>query len=253
MAKAKKSKARKRRPGNGKGVSRRGRFGSSTTRRSTQTNGLTLEQQLALHDQSAPEAGSSGAYGDAYKRQWRRERAALTDAIWRRDAKRATGAELVEVSVDDPEATRKARQNHTQCLRSEAWRHNRLTGMQQDASKEMEFAVRARTVGTGAAVSKYTPLGGPGAARGDISAATDKTWRDWAEMAPKRRIMVAVVIDCLVEPKTLGQVERDHRMRRGQAMEQFALGLDLWCELRGWIRGPRPGIGPHLAPEGVTT
>jgi hypothetical protein len=157
----------------------------------------------------------------------------------------------VEIAVDDPEGTRKARRNLTRCRQSEAWRHNKLSGMQQDAAKEMEFAFRARTSGLGAAVSKYTPLGGGSSGRGDTGAAADATWREWAKIAPERRIMVAAVIDCLVEPKTLGQVERDNRMRRGQAMDHFILGLDLWCELRGWIRGPHLGGGPHLGAEGA--
>ncbi len=42
----------------------------------------------------------------------------------------------VEISVDDPESTRKARRNMTRCRQSEAWRHNRLSGMQRDAEKE---------------------------------------------------------------------------------------------------------------------
>lgn len=157
----------------------------------------------------------------------------------------------VEVSVDDPEATRKARRNLTRCRQSEAWRHNRLTGMQRDAEKEMEFAWRQRTSGLGAAVSKYGAVAG-GSVRADLGADVDATWRDWSREATQRRIMVAAVIDVLSEPKTLADVERDHRMRRGQAMEHYVRGLDLWCELRGWIRGPVLQDGPTLVAEGVT-
>ena len=42
----------------------------------------------------------------------------------------------VEISVDDPEATRKARRNLTRCRQSEVWRHNRLTGMQREAERD---------------------------------------------------------------------------------------------------------------------
>lgn len=152
----------------------------------------------------------------------------------------------VEISVDDPEATRRARRNLTRCRQSEVWRHNRLTGMQREAEREMEIAWRSRTAGIGLAVSRY------GAARGtaahiDLSAMADGTWREWAQLAPQRRIMVAVVIECLTEPKTLGQIERDHRMREGQAFVHYTAGLDLWCEVRGWSRMPAR-VG-NLEPE----
>lgn len=143
----------------------------------------------------------------------------------------------VEISVDDPEATRKARRNLTRCRQSEAWRHNRLTSMQREAEREMELAWRSRTAGLGASVSKYGPSQG-GGGRADVAFASDDTWREWAELAPKRRIMVAVVIECLTEPKTLGEIERGHRMRDGHAFLHYATGLDLWCELRGWTRMP---------------
>ncbi len=151
----------------------------------------------------------------------------------------------VEIAVDDPEATRKARRNLTRCRQSEAWRHNRLTGMQREAEREMELALRSRIAGLGTAVSRY------GAARGggtniELGSATDSLWRAWATEAPQRRIMVAVVIECLTEPKTLTDIERDHRMRQGQAFEHYAAGLDLWCELRGWTRTPA-SIGTRTA------
>jgi len=65
--------------------------------------------------------------------------------------------------------------------------------------------------------------------------------------------MIGLVIDCLTEPLTLPEVERKHRTRRGQAMDQFIFALDLWCELRGWVRAPRMQAGPRLLPEGVGT
>lgn len=155
----------------------------------------------------------------------------------------------VEIAVDDPESTRKVRRNLTRCRQSEAWRHNQLSGMQRDAEREMEFAWRQRTVGLGAAVSRY------GAARGQTNIASlgadaDATWREWAREAYQRRIVVAAAIDCLAEPKTLAQVERDHGLPRGRAMANYVGALDLWCELRGWV--PRRAVSaPHLAPEGV--
>lgn len=162
-----------------------------------------------------------------------------------------THSPTVEISVDDPEATRKVRRNITRVRQSEAWRHNRLSGMQRDAEKELEFAWRQRTAGLGAAVSKYGLQRGGSTARTDLGSSIDQSWCEWAGLCPGRRIMIAAVIDCLAEPKTLVQVEQEHSMRRGQAFDNYALALDLWCEVRGWIRGPRMDRGPHLAAEGV--
>lgn len=157
----------------------------------------------------------------------------------------------VEIAVDDPEATRKARRNLTRCRMSEAWRHNRLSGMQREAEREMELAWRQRTAGLGASVSRYGQQRG-GTTRADIGASADETWRLWAREALLRRIMVQAAIDCFAEPWTLATVERNHRMRRGQAFSNYLLALDLWCELRGWMRGPTMLAGPHLMPEGAT-
>lgn len=152
----------------------------------------------------------------------------------------------VEIAVDDPEATRKTRRNLTRCRQSEAWRHNRLDGMQRDAWMEMAKAYQIRTSGSRPARSSYGPRVGSGQPE---SAILEETWRNWCTSAVDRRIMVNAVIDCLIEPKTLAEIERDYRMRRGQAMDEFVSGLHLWAELRGWARGPRMQAGPHLLPE----
>lgn len=155
----------------------------------------------------------------------------------------------VEIAVDDPDSTRRTRRNLTRCRQSEAWRHNQLDSMQRDAWSEMALAYQARTVGLGPSRSKYGPSGGGG--RPD-NVVLDQAWKDWCAAAVDRRIMVSAVIDCLVEPLTLAQVERNHRMRRGQAMDQFLKALQLWAELRGWTRGPRMQAGPHVLPERAT-
>lgn len=210
----------------------------------------TLEEQLADHMRDAPTGPDGDAYEQAYRRQWTKKRNELRDAIRHRDAKRAV-CDTVEIAVDDPESTRKNRKNLTQVKKSEAWRHNRLTGMQRDAEKEMEFAWRQRTEGLGAAVSKYGLQRG-GTARGDLGSSADATWLEWVKLAHQRRILVAAVVDVLAELMTLTQVQGKHRMRRGQAFTNYVEGLDLWCEVRGWTRGPRMDGGPHLGPESVT-
>ncbi len=209
---------------------------------------LTLEEQLAEHDRDAPGDVGNDAYGQAYKRQWRRQRADLIAAIGRRDRKRLED-DVVEVVADDPEDTKKRRRNLTRCKQSEAFRHNRLTAMQQEACREMAIAWQGRRMGRGPSRSRYGMMGG---GEPPDTYLVDQKWQEWCAAAVDRRIMVGVVIDCIAEPKTLTQIERDHRLRRGQALDQFCRGLDLWAELRGWMRGPRMHAGPHLLPEGVT-
>lgn len=175
-----------------------------------------------------------------------RRRSRMSDV----EALQETHSPTVEIAVDDPEATRKVRRNITRVRQSEAWRHNRLTGMQRDAEKEMEFAWRQRTPGLGAATSKYGLQRG-GTTRIDLGSSVEASWCEFAALVHRRRIMLDAVIDCLAEPLTLAEVERKHRMRRGQAFDNYVAALDLWCEVRGWIRGPRMDGGPHLAAEGV--
>lgn len=208
----------------------------------------TLEEQLAEHLRDAPPTKGGDAYEQAYRRSWTKRRIKLEDAIRNRNAKR-TVDDTVEIMADDPEDTKKRRRNLTRVKQSEAWRHNRLDGMQREAMHEMVIAWQTRTVGLGPSRSKYGFTGG--GMRDSYQ--LDEEWKNWLAAAVDRRIMVSVVIDCLVEPKTLGQIERDHRLRRGQAMDQFLLALDLWAELRGWMRGPRMQAGPSLLREGVTT
>lgn len=158
----------------------------------------------------------------------------------------------VEIAVDDPEATRKTRRNLTRVRQSEAWRHNRLSGMQRDAEKEMEFAWRQRTAGLGAAASRYGESRGA-SSRADLGASVDASWREWVALAHRRRLLVEAVVDVLTEPRSLAEVEHNRRMRKGEAFRNYAAGLDLWCEVRGWIRGPRMDGGPHLVAESPTT
>lgn len=141
----------------------------------------------------------------------------------------------VEIAIDDPDATRKVRRNLTRCRQSEAWRHNQLNGMQRDAEREMELAYRLRTVGLGATSSRVGGIGGITSHQFELGAKIDATWRAWARRTRQRRIRLNVVIDCLSEPMTLPQIEARYRIRRGSALVHYGRGLDLWCELRGWI------------------
>lgn len=208
---------------------------------------LSLEEQLAEHDRDRPgnDVGHD-AYGESVRRQWRRQRAELVDRIRRRDEKRL-GDGTVEVAADDPEATRKAKRNDTRCAQSQAFIHRRLDGIQKNAMAEMDKAYRMRCEGVGPTRSNYGPRSGRGA--GPESASLERTWVDWCEQAVQQRIHVAPVMDILFEIMTLAEVEKRHRMRRGQAMNELIAAFHLWAQLRGWVKGPRMQAGPHLLTE----
>ena len=181
---------------------------------------------------------------------WWRERTAIVDRHRRRarmsdvEQQQETHSPTVEIAVDDPEATRRVRRNITRVRQAEAWRHNRLSGMQRDAEREMELAWRSLTFGLGASRSKlmFEPRGHYDS-QSDVAANVGEVWREWHREAGRRGIDQRAVIDVLTEPKTLAQIERDRRLRRGQAFAIYSRGLDLWAELRGWTRRRPAPIG----------
>jgi hypothetical protein len=120
--------------------------------------------------------------------------------------------------------------------------------MQQSAERELEFAWRALTHGLGAAKMKmgFEPRGHCDS-QNDVAANVGETWREWHREAGRRGIDQRAVIDLLTEPKTLAQVERDRRLRRGHAFAIYARGLDLWAEIRGWMRRPPAPIALEAA------
>jgi hypothetical protein len=143
----------------------------------------------------------------------------------------------VEVAVDDPESKRKARKNLTRVKQSEAWRYRQLTPMQRQAEGEMILTWRTMTVGLGTASAKYGSFApGHGGGEHELSVALKAAWANWLKLAKSSHISFSVVLDCLVEPKTLTDIEKERRLDAGQALAIYQQGLDLWCTLRGWVR-----------------
>lgn len=143
----------------------------------------------------------------------------------------------VDLTVDYPEGKNKVRRNPTRVRQSEVWRYNQLSGMQRQAETEMLFAYMVRTMGTHAAVSRYgRPAGGKGDDVLDRTADIEHAWIRWQGEALRRKIFTDVVVECLAEPKTLKDIERDQKLKSGKALEIYQAGLDLWAELRGWTR-----------------
>ena len=179
---------------------------------------------------------------------WLKRRADITDSHRKRT--RVSDPSLVqerhsptvEIAVDDPEAKRKARRNITRVRQSEAWRHNNLDPMQRDAESEMHRVWRTMTTGLAMHHLAFDRAVG-GALRNatavDHLAGLEQTWRDWRRRARARRIKLVVVIMILAEPRTLREVEQACALSHGSAIEVYRRGLDLWCELRGWLRPPR--------------
>jgi hypothetical protein len=151
----------------------------------------------------------------------------------------------VEISVDDPAGNQRARRNVTRIRKSESWRHNTLTAMQRQAESEMILAWQARTVGlavsrsnldgvrAGRVVTDPTDSSSPQAHR---LAELDDAWRGLVIECRRERIPFAVVVAVLTEPRTLGEIDRQFRLRVGASMFEYVRALDAWSVLRGWSK-----------------
>jgi hypothetical protein len=175
-------------------------------------------------------AGTAGAF---------RQLAQIGDA----ETTQARNFPTEEISVDLPEGRNKTRKNHTRVRQSEAWRHRRLTAMQQQAVTEMGLAWQAMTSGLGASISRYSNMPGGGSKdRFGLGADLEKTWNEWWRRAHQMRIRCAAFLDFLTEPKTAAEIERERHMKKGRGIENFCAGLDLWAEVRGWTRRTDLGL-----------
>lgn len=181
--------------------------------------------------------------------RWLRQRDAITET--HRKCSRISDPGLlqerhsptVEIAVDDPAGKRRARRNITRVRQSEAWRHNNLDGMQRQAESEMHLAWMLRTVGLAAHTLRLDRHVAGAMPISDSKRAEllEETWRDWMAEAPLRGIKIAAVVMTFSEPRTLPEIERACHLKRGQAIEVYRRGLELWAELRGWLR---PAVVP---------
>jgi hypothetical protein len=176
---------------------------------------------------------------------WLRHRAKINDSYRRRTQLsdpilvQERHSPTVEIAVDDPEAKRKARRNHTRVRQSEAWRHNQLSSMQRQAESEILLVWRVLIAGVGSASSSgFKPRFGRVQPTPMLMAALglERVWRSFVPELRRRRIRFAVLLEVLTEPRTLAEIEHRLRLVRGRALAIYERALDLWCELRGWIR-----------------
>lgn len=141
------------------------------------------------------------------------------------DAIQAKATEVL--SVDD------VRKNASRVRKSEAWRHKQLDSMQQQAEVELEHVIRA-LLGGPSLTAKYGAMPG-GRDPITLSAAMEQAWRDWRAKASARGIIVEAVVDCIAQPKTMADIERERGMASGNGIHNHRRGLDIWAEVRGWI------------------
>ena len=146
------------------------------------------------------------------------------------DAIRLRGT--VALAAGDSAGQEKARKNATRVRQSEVWRYKQLSGTQRQAEIEMEHVIRV-LLGGPSLVAKYGAISG-GRDPATLSAAMDKTWRDWRRDAAARGINVEAVVDCIGQPKTMAEIERERGFSAGQGIDNHRRGLDLWAQLRGW-------------------
>jgi hypothetical protein len=179
---------------------------------------------------------------------WHRQRAAISESHRRRSQLSDPGlcqerhSPTVEIAVDDPEAKRKARRNLTRVRQSEAWRHNRLSTMQRQAESEIALVWQTLIAGLGPVTSAAfrARFGSTAAAALIAVVGLEKTWREFVPELRRRRIRFAVILEVLTEPRTLREIETSLRLSHGRALAIYERALDLWCELRGWLRFSAP-------------
>ena len=176
---------------------------------------------------------------------WQERRREVTDAHRKRsrvtdvEAMQERHSPTVEIAVDDGDAKRRTRSNYTRVRQSEAWRHNRLSAMERQAELEMARAWQART---GGLRMKSTNLFLTARSNSGSRLLNFKeellhiVWADFVREAKRQRINFRVVVEVLTEPKTLAEVERDHRLKSGMAFSFYVRALALWCVVRGWVR-----------------
>ena len=161
-----------------------------------------------------------------------RKRSRVTDV----EAMQERHSPTVEIAVDDG-ASKRTRSNYTRVRQSEAWRHNRLSAMERQAEIEMARAWQARTGGLGAIRSALRPRLASGGYRESVESSTlESAWLETTREARRRKINFRVVVEILTEPKTLAEVEHDHRLKSGMAFSFYVRALALWCVVRGWVR-----------------
>lgn len=152
---------------------------------------------------------------------------ALRHTLGQRTDNDAIQAKATEVlSVDD------VRKNASRVRKSEAWRHKQLDSMQQQAEVELEHVIRA-LLGGPSLTAKYGAMPG-GRDPITLSAAMEQAWRDWREKAAARGVIVEAVVDCIAQPKTMADIERERGMASGDGIRNHCRGLAVWAEVRGW-------------------
>lgn len=108
----------------------------------------------------------------------------------------------------------------------------------QDAAREIAAAYHVLSHGLGYAASDPARLPG---ARGTATSnplewhgRAIRHYTRWAKACKQARIHHSLVVDVLVFGFSCRAIDRDRRAKRGFARLNLALGLALYCEIRGW-------------------
>lgn len=115
-----------------------------------------------------------------------------------------------------------------------------LDGQQQDAMVQIDEALRATAGTTYAPASRFIrePKGTGNESPGERRLRLLDAWRDWSREGARRLGLhfAEPLIAYLIDPVTLGEIDRRRRWRNGTARGKIVAALDLWCEVRGWKR-----------------
>lgn len=115
-----------------------------------------------------------------------------------------------------------------------------LNPVLQDAALEIAAAYESLGRGMGLSVSNWQRVpGARGQAAGVDQGRLTGAYMDWARACTPAQISHSMVIDILCYGISCAALDRDRRVRRGMARANLEQGLQLYAQMRGWLRGRR--------------
>ena len=115
-----------------------------------------------------------------------------------------------------------------------------LSPVLQDAALEIAAAYESLGRGMGLSVSNWQRVpGARGQAAGVDQGRLTGAYMDWARACTPAQISHSMVIDILCYGISCAALDRDRRVRRGMARANLEQGLQLYAQMRGWLRGRR--------------
>jgi hypothetical protein len=112
---------------------------------------------------------------------------------------------------------------------------NAMSPLQRQAALQVTLAFEVMGKGLGYKISSWESTSGGGHDSAiDAHARLIGHYIDWTKRCFKNKISHSMIIDVLVFGSSLGQSDRDRRLRKGSARRNLLNGLSLYAAMRGW-------------------